>query len=210
MGGAKPNTVLGGVTLLARAVATVTKAGLVPWVVAKPATELPRVAAEIRREPPGMPAHPLSGVVTALAGAEGEPVVVCGCDTPFVPATLLTRLGGAIVERSSDGSDTGLSAGQAVPGATWPQVVPGATPQPTVVAVSEGGRIHPLIAAWSGGSLELLRQALAAERSVTAAVEALEPELIAGTELSRYGDPRRICFNVNSPAELAEAESMLR
>ena len=41
------------------------------------------------------------------------------------------------------------------------------------------------------------------------AVAALDPFVIAEERVARFGDPERIFFNVNSPADLAAAEELL-
>ena len=41
------------------------------------------------------------------------------------------------------------------------------------------------------------------------AVAALEPFVITEDRIARFGDPRRIVFNVNSPEDLLEAARLL-
>jgi molybdenum cofactor guanylyltransferase len=71
-----------------------------PVVVAKHSTRLPELSCDLWLEP-DEPAHPLCGVVTALARARG-PIVVVPCDVPFLPVALIDRLAGcagaAVVE----------------------------------------------------------------------------------------------------------------
>ena len=60
-------------------------------VVAKPDTEIPELDVPVWREPQ-LPRHPLCGIVTALR--EGaQPLLVCGCDLPFVTPELAGWLG---------------------------------------------------------------------------------------------------------------------
>jgi len=75
--------------------------------------------------------------------------------------------------------------------------------------VEAGGRLHPLIARYSPAALPTLEDSLAAEISLTAAVERLQPTILGEEELRRFGDPERITFNVNSPEDLARAEEIL-
>src|SRR5439155_22198393 len=56
------------------------------------ATPLPALDVPVWWEP-DEPTHPLLGIVTALAQA-GSPVVICGCDMPFVAPELLAHLAG--------------------------------------------------------------------------------------------------------------------
>jgi molybdenum cofactor guanylyltransferase len=90
LGGAKATTELAGKPLIAYPLAALAAAGLDPFVVAKPGTELSVLAAEIVVEPEE-PVHPLVGIVAALRHTDG-PVVVLGCDFPFVFPALLRAL----------------------------------------------------------------------------------------------------------------------
>jgi molybdopterin-guanine dinucleotide biosynthesis protein A/SAM-dependent methyltransferase len=97
-------------------------------VIAKVATPLPPTDAPVwRSEPPDF--HPRHGLVSALRGARGRPVVVVPVDMPLVPVALVETLLG-IVE---DGA-------------------PAAIPQ-------SGGRIHPLCAAYHPVALGQLEAA---------------------------------------------------
>jgi molybdopterin-guanine dinucleotide biosynthesis protein A len=77
-------------------------------------------------------------------------------------------------------------------------------------AVAElDGQLQPLLARCLPRHLPLLREALAAERSLRGAISALEPRIVDEAELSRFGSPERLCFNVNDGADLARAEEWL-
>lgn len=67
------------------------EAGLEPMVVARGDSPLPELGVRVVREPDRGVPHPLGGVVAALQAA-GGPVVVLGCDTPFVPAAVVGEL----------------------------------------------------------------------------------------------------------------------
>jgi len=54
-------------------------------VVCKSDTRLPDIPAE-RWDEPDEPQHPLAGIIHALERANGEPVLVCAADMPFVTA----------------------------------------------------------------------------------------------------------------------------
>jgi molybdenum cofactor guanylyltransferase len=71
------------------------------------------------------------------------------------------------------------------------------------------GRLQPLLSRCLPRDLPLLREALAAERSLRGAISALEPRIVDEVELSRFGRPQRLCFNVNDAADLARAEDWL-
>ena len=79
----------------------------------------------------------------------------------------------------------------------------------STAAVEAGGRLQPLLARYEADALGRLERALAAGEPATAALEALDPEVIDEESLRRLGDPGRLCFNVNSPADLERAEQLL-
>jgi molybdopterin-guanine dinucleotide biosynthesis protein A len=55
-------------------------------VVCKRGTKLPPLDQAERWDEPDKPRHPLTGIVHALEHADGEPVLVCAADMPFVTA----------------------------------------------------------------------------------------------------------------------------
>jgi molybdopterin-guanine dinucleotide biosynthesis protein A len=77
-------------------------------------------------------------------------------------------------------------------------------------AVAEvDGRLQPLLAHYHPLQRSILQAALAAQSSLSAAVSSLEPRVLQERELSRFGDPERLCFNVNDQDDLAQAEAWL-
>jgi molybdopterin-guanine dinucleotide biosynthesis protein A len=178
MGRPKAMLELNGRSLISYPLEALREAGFEPIVVAKPDTPLPELDAELGvrvvREPE-QPRHPLLGIVTALREANG-PVLVCGCDMPFLTAELLAFIG---------------SLGD-------PLVVPEAE-----------GRLHPLLGRYSPELLPALEEGLEAENPLSAVASALGPRLIGEEELQRFGDPERLLFNVNSPADLERAVRMV-
>lgn len=80
----------------------------------------------------------------------------------------------------------------------------GSAPEPLVVP-SVGGRMQPLPARYDSALLPALEEALVGGRALRGTLEALRPRLIAEAELARFGDPRRLCFNVNERADLERA-----
>jgi molybdenum cofactor guanylyltransferase len=173
LGGAKATAELAGRPLISYPLAALTAAGLEAVVVAKPGTALPSldVAIDVLAEP-AEPVHPLAGIVAALLQT-GRPLVVLGCDFPFVPAALVRALADA-PERL------------VVP-------APGAEPQ-------------PLVARWTPALLPAREEALAREEPLRRTVAALAPRLLGDAELAHFGDPARVFFNVNTPADLRCAE----
>ncbi len=68
------------------------------------------------------------------------------------------------------------------------------------------GRPQPLPARILPRHAPALHDALASRSSLRAAFAALSPWVIGERELRAFGDPRRLCFSVNSPDDLARAE----
>jgi len=92
MGRPKAGLELAGRPLIGYPIAAAREAGLEPFVVAKPDSELPALDCEVLAEPVE-PIHPLTGIVAALEHA-GAPLVVIACDLPLLPAALLAELAG--------------------------------------------------------------------------------------------------------------------
>jgi molybdopterin-guanine dinucleotide biosynthesis protein A len=174
LGGAKPTAELAGRPLISYPLAALAEAGLEAVVVAKPATDLPPLDVEVHTEP-AEPVHPLAGIVAALRQT-GRPLVVIGCDFPFVPPALLRALADA--------------------------------PEPLVVP-APGGELQPLVARWAPALLPALEDALAREEPLRRTVAALSPRLLGDAELAPFGDPARVFFNVNTPADLDTAARLL-
>jgi molybdopterin-guanine dinucleotide biosynthesis protein A len=109
LGGAKATADLAGRPLISYPLAALAAAGIEAFVVAKPSTDLRGrpVVAE-----PEQPIHPLAGIVAALRHAD-RPLVVLGCDFPFVPPALLRELAaaaGPLVVPAPDGEPQPLVA----------------------------------------------------------------------------------------------------
>lgn len=81
--------------------------------------------------------------------------------------------------------------------------------QEGAAVASADGRVQPLLARHLGSEAPALAQALRAQRSMTATLAALPMRVLGEEHLSRFGDPRRLCFNVNRPQDLALAETWL-
>lgn len=124
---------------------------------------------------PAEPVHPLAGIVAALRQT-GRPLVVLGCDFPFVPPALVRALADA--------------------------------PESLVVP-APGGEAQPMVARWTPALLPALEDALDREEPLRRTVAALSPRLLDDAELARFGDPARVFFNVNTPADLDAAARLL-
>lgn len=120
---------------------------------------------------------PLHGLRTALASAEGAPVLVVAWDMPFVTSALLSALRAA--------GERGASA--AVPVAGNPP------------------RAEPLCAYYGAGALTACDDLLArGERRAAALFEALPGAMTVGESmLSALGDPGRLLLSVDTLEDLA-------
>lgn len=165
--------------------------------------------------------RPLVARVVATVGSAGlEPVVVAKPDSP------LPALDCRVLSEPSEPRHplTGLLA--ALAASAGRGVVAIACDMPLVparllawlaqqeggeqAAVCEvGGRLEPLLGRYRPEAARSLARSLAAAEPMRDAVAALEPRVIAERELARFGDPERIVFNVNSPADVATAARLL-
>ncbi len=93
LGGAKPTAELAGRPLISYPLAALAEGGLEAVIVAKPDTDLPPLDVRLLTEP-AEPVHPLAGIVVALREAD-RPLVILGCDFPFVPPALVRALADA-------------------------------------------------------------------------------------------------------------------
>jgi molybdenum cofactor guanylyltransferase len=122
----------------------------------------------------------LDGLLTALEAAEGDPVLVVACDMPFASRPLAAHL----VDLSA--------AAEAV------------VPRP-------GGEYEPLFAVYQRTCATAIRRALeAGQRRVISFFPDVRLRVVEAAEAQTV-DPDPWCFfNVNTPADLAEAEQRLR
>jgi molybdenum cofactor guanylyltransferase len=71
------------------------------------------------------------------------------------------------------------------------------------------GRPQPLLSHCMPDDRSVLLSALTEQSSLSSAIYALEPRILGGKELSRFGPPERLCFGVNDDEDLLAAEGML-
>lgn len=81
-------------------------------------------------------------------------------------------------------------------------------PEPLAMP-SAGGRLHPLLARYERSLLLELEPSLGDGRPLQETVAALGPRELGEEELARFGDPQRLLFNVNTPADLELAGRMI-
>lgn len=180
IGGDKPTRALAGRPLIDYSLAAAREAGLEALVVAKGETQLPSRLAERVLVEPDEPRHPLCGVIAALEhAAQSSPA----------PGVVLV------------GCDMPFLTAALL---AWLA----AALEPAVLLELEG-RPQPLPACCRAEHLPLLREALATEAPLREALQSLAPAIVGERELAYFGDPRRLCFSVNSAEDLATAERLL-
>lgn len=199
LGGEKAWVELGGRPLYSYPLAVIEAAGLDPVVCVKRTESRGSFRSlRVRKEPrdevrvleePDEPRHPLCGIVAALRTGVRE------AEKPVVSAV-------------------GGGRPMVVVACDMPFVTPdlvaflAAADEPLVVPVLDG-RLQPLLARYEPTLLPELEEALGREEPLTRTVESLRPRLLDEEELSRFGDPHRLLFNVNHPADLREAERLI-
>jgi molybdopterin-guanine dinucleotide biosynthesis protein A len=80
---------------------------------------------------------------------------------------------------------------------------------PGTAVPEAGGRLHPLLARYDPAAAESLTTALRRRASLHEAVDEAGATIVPEAEIARFGDPERLLFNINTPADLAEAERLL-
>lgn len=148
-----------------------------------------RVAADVR-----VGEGALGGLHAALTHA-GRDIVLVAWDMPFVSAALLAALRARGEE--SPGRDGACTVHRIVADAVLPE--------------SDGSRrgLEPLCAWYSSRCLPAVTAALAAgDRRVIAFHDAVRTVRFGLNEVRGFGDPARLFANVNTPAELAWAQSI--
>jgi len=122
----------------------------------------------------------LAGLKTALQAAQGEKILVLACDLPFVNKDLLKH----IISRSD---------------------------QADVTVPFRGGEYEPFLAIYAKTCLSAIEESLKAGKMRMISFYPLVKVLaLDEREITRF-DPRGLSFfNINTPDELAKAESMLK
>lgn len=123
----------------------------------------------------------LGGLYTAVV-AGPAPVVVAGWDMPFLTVELLHAVGGGLAQ-----ADACLPAGAGRYG------------------------LEPLAASYGPGCAGPIRDAIAAgDLRAIAFHPRVKVSILSPDEVARFGDPSRLFFNVNTAADLSQAESLWR
>jgi molybdopterin-guanine dinucleotide biosynthesis protein A len=155
LGGQKALAVLGGEPLIAYPLGVMRAALEEVAVVAKPDTALPDLPGVLVWREPGERQHPLVGILEALRRAEGQAVVVCAVDMPFVTVEVIRQLARA----------------GAAPG-------PGG---PSAAVATCDGRLQPHLARYEPSALPSL-EAAGPEGPLRELIAALNPVLVEVAE----------------------------
>lgn len=179
LGGAKPLALLGGRPLVEWPLEAVVAAGLEPWIAAKSDTSLP----------PDLSQRGVS-VLT-------EP------DEPAHPlagvAAALRAIQAPIVVCACDMPFVSQEL------LKWLAAQAGAP----VVAPFWQGRTQSVLARYEPAALDAIDRAIANGDSAAAALSDAGARLIDADELERFGDPARTFFDIDTPADLEAAESLI-
>lgn len=141
----------------------------------------------------------LGGLHAALSHAGGA-ILLVAWDMPFVPAALLRAL------RERGEADEAGVVGGAAHDTTGAQ----AARADAVLPASDGSRrgVEPLCAWYSHACLGPIEAALdAGDRRVVAFHDHVHAVTLPLADVARFGDPAVMFSNVNTPEELARAES---
>jgi molybdenum cofactor guanylyltransferase len=84
----------------------------------------------------------------------------------------------------------------------------GSTPERLVLPAAGGGP-QPFPGRYDGSLVPALEAVPAGQQALRPVLASLRPRLISAAELARFGDPGRLCFNVNTAADLVRAEELL-
>ena len=180
LGQPKPLAELGDRALICHPLAAARESAMPAVVVAKPGASLPRLGCEVLVEPE-TPLHPLCGVVAALELAERR-----GYRSVVAVACDMPFLTGPLL------------AWLASHGERERALVP-----------RVGGHLQPLLARYPASQRPALQAALRQGCSLHDAVRRLDAAIPGEAQLARFGDPPRLCFNVNDAEDLRAARELL-
>lgn len=161
----------------------------------------------------------ISYPLAAVERAGLEPLVVAkrDCELPALGCTVLREpdlprhpLCGIVAALAHAGSRPLVAIGCDMPFASAPLLAwLGSASEPLVLPALEGG-LQPLPGRYDYTLLPDFEDALTRGEPLRRTLEALRPRLAGEADLARFGDPQRLCFNVNTPADVGKAEQMLR
>jgi len=210
LGGAKPTAELAGRPLISYPLAALAAAGIDAFVVAKSASGL-RGRPLARPDQGGRPLARQTDLKSTAVGTPDERTTAPapgGVETVIEPPRPTHPLAGIVAALRH------AERPLVVLGCDFPFAPPAllralaTAPEPLVVP-APGGDPQPLMARWAAELLPDLEAALARAEPLRRTVATLAPRLLDDTELTRFGDPARAFLNVNTPADLRAAATLL-
>jgi molybdopterin-guanine dinucleotide biosynthesis protein A len=148
-----------------------------------------------------------AGLDVALVAKEGDPLPDTGAPVWIESRSMRHPLAG-ILEALERAGGPVLVCACDMPFVTAGLVVYLAGLAGTAVPEA-GGRLHPLLGRYDPAAAAALGAALEAQASLHEAVRQAGTAMVSEDEIRRFGDPERLLFNVNTPADLARAEELL-
>jgi molybdopterin-guanine dinucleotide biosynthesis protein A len=157
--------------------------------------------------------HPLSALESA--GLEAVVVTKAGTTLPKLdvpvwvePEQPLHPLAGILAALDRAGGRAVVVIGCDMPFVTPELVAHLASLEGPLTVPAAGGRLHPLLGLYGAGLTDALRSALERLEPLQRTVAGLDPVLIEQDALASFGDPERLLFNVNTPADLEQARAI--
>lgn len=162
--------------------------------------------------------RPLLSYPLAAAAAAGlEAVVVAKADTPLPaveaqiliePADPVHPLCGVLAAMESAAPRDVLAVGCDMPFLT-PALLAWMAARDGPALLEVEGRLEPLPGRYPARSRNQIAGAIRDGEAMGSALASIGAELVGEDELARFGEPGRLCFNVNEPADLERASAML-
>lgn len=149
-----------------------------------------------------------AGLETVVVAKPGSPLPGLACPRWDEPAEPRHPLCGIVAALERAGGQPVLALACDAPFLTAPLLAWLAV-YPERVALELDGSSQPLPGRYLPDDLPALAGALASGEPLRRTVEALHPRMIGADSLRRFGDPARLCFNVNTADDLETAARWL-
>ncbi len=146
-----------------------------------------------------------AGLDTVVVAKRRSPLPELDCPVLHEPALPSHPLCGVLTALRSSANRPIVVVGCDMPFTTGPLLAWLAGLDGVVVPEVEGA-LQPLLARYEPPHAGALEIALRTGGSMAEAIAGLEARIVSERELRRFGDPRRLCFNVNDPSDLEAAE----
>jgi molybdenum cofactor guanylyltransferase len=171
-----------------------------------------KAMAELGGEP--LLAYPLAaaaaaGLETVVVAKAGTPLPDSEADVLFEPEEPVHPLCGvlAAMEQAGAARDV-LALGCDMPFLT-PALLSWMAELDGPALLETEGRLQPLPGRYPAGARGRLAAAVHDQEAMGSTLASLGAQVLGDAELARFGEPQRLCFNVNEPADLERAREML-